>query len=246
MALPPRHSCSPFDARVLLAGALALSVLASPRARADPLHLTVEAGTEFPLDVGARVTFELPGRLQLTGAIGFMPSGYTQLINDTLVDFNAYDQATANLIQSSLQNTLLLHLRLGWQPFDRHGFYFQAGYMVGFLGGGASGASVLAAGGHGGLIGSGAASDSFDISTTVQGITFEIGWVWLIEDRWQLRAGLGGMHTFASSSTITKRGGHETADDKTLENGAAAYIDNVMTTYVYSPMITFTAGFRIF
>jgi hypothetical protein len=214
-------------------------------ARADPLHLTVEAGTEFPIDVGARVTFEMPYRLQLTGGIGFMPSGYTQLINDTLVDFNVYDQDTANLIQSSLQNSLLLHLRLGWRPFERHGFYFQAGYLLGFLGGGASGASVLAAGGRGGLIG-GAASDTFDISTTVQGITFEIGWVWLIEDRWQLRAGIGGMHTFASSTNINKRNGNETADDRSLESAAAAYIDNVMTTYVYSPMVTFTAGFRIF
>lgn len=195
--------------------------------------------------MGARVTFELPGRLQLIGGIGFMPSGYTQLINDALVDFNVYDQATANLIQSSLQNTLLLHLRLGWRPFERRGFYFQAGYLRGFLGGGASGASVLAAGGHAGIT-SGAASDTFDIATTVQGITFEIGWAWLIEDRWQLRLGFGGMHTFASSSTITKRNGRETADDKTLESGAAAYIDSVMTTYVYSPMITFTAGFRIF
>jgi hypothetical protein len=222
---------------------LGAAMLAGMPAKADPFHLTVEAGTEFPIDVGGRVTFELPGRLQLTSGIGFMPSGYTHLINDALVDFNVYDQATADLIQSSLQNSLLLHLRLGWRPFERLGFYFQAGYLVGFLGGGASAASVLAAGGR---INVGTNNDRYDISTTVQGITVEVGWAWLIEDRFQLRAAFGGMHTFASSSTITKRGGNETANDRTIESSAAAYIDSVMTTYVYSPMVTLTAGFRIF
>jgi hypothetical protein len=102
---------------------------------------------------------------------------------------------------------------------------------------------VLAAGGRFNI---GTNNDRYDISTTVQGITFEIGWTWLIEDRWQLRAGFGGVHTFASKSSISKRGGNESANDRTLENNAAAYIDNIMTTYVYSPMVTFTAGFRIF
>src|ERR1700760_2384993 len=170
MARPPRSRLIAFDARTLVLGAI---LLAAAPGRADPFHLTIEAGTEFPIDVGGRVTFELPGRLQLTGGIGFMPSGYTQLINDALVDFNVYDQATADLIQSSLQNSLLLHLRLGFRPFERLGFYFQAGYMVGFLGGGASAASVLAAGGR---IDVGANNDRYDISTTVQGVTGEIGW----------------------------------------------------------------------
>jgi hypothetical protein len=230
-------------------GLLVALLLLAGRGQALPLHVAVDAGTEFPVDVGARLTVEVPLRLQFAFALGAMPSGYVGVINGTLVAFKVYDDTTASLINAALQNSLLMHLQFGWRPFETQGFYFHAGYLLGTLGGGLSGADVVSAVGKTPL-GNVNRSDSFKVSTFVQGVEAEIGWVWNLPFSLQIRAALGAMHLFSSASTITYTGTVNRPAVKTevakLEQQGQQYLDDTITTYVYSPMATLTVGWAIF
>jgi hypothetical protein len=221
------------------------AVFRSAPARAG-VPTVLEVGTDFPLDAEARVRLELPLRLQLMGSMGAMPSPYLDVANDVLVASGAYDQATANLIQVALQQSAIAQVRLGWRPWAAHGFYFDAGYFLAFLGGGISAASAVASASHG-SVGSSDASNTLKVTDLAQGVTLEAGWIWPLTEHWQLRAGLGAAHIFASNAQVTHadKSGRTPPDVAALETSAATYLNSTLTTYVYTPVLSIAVGYWV-
>src|SRR6266545_1250172 len=58
----------------------------APAPAADGWHLSLGAGTDFPVAVGGRVELEAPFRLHLSTSLGFIPGLYVDAINSVVVE----------------------------------------------------------------------------------------------------------------------------------------------------------------
>jgi hypothetical protein len=228
---------------------LASLLLVANAARGDegesPWHLQIEALTEVPIDVGARVLIEVPARLRLSSSLGVLPSPYVDVINDSAVALGGYNQQTADLIASSLGSSLVWRTHLGWRPFPRAGFAFDVGYGLVTLGGGVNAADALAAAaGHNAPAKPGGAT--YNVASTLQMIDADLGWEWkLLGDHLVIEAALGFSGTLAASTSATPQGSQSRVKDAFGEE-AANYLDGLYTSYVFTPVVTAAVGYRFF
>jgi hypothetical protein len=228
---------------------LVLLLMAAGPARGDegasPWHLQVEALTEVPIDVGARVLVEGPARLRLSSGLGVLPSPYVDLINDFVVAIGGYNQQTANLIASSLSSSLVWRTHLGWRPFPRAGFVFDVGYGLVTLGGGVNAAdAIAAAAGRNAPAKPGGAT--YNVASTLQMIDADLGWEWkLLGDHLVVEAALGFSGTLAASTSATPQGSQSRLKDAFGEE-ASNYLDGLYTSYVFTPVATVAVGYRFF
>ncbi|MFO0629645.1 MAG: hypothetical protein U0325_28975 [Polyangiales bacterium] len=228
----------------------ALALLVAPAAaHADPWHLTLSGGTDFPISAGARLDVEGPARLRLSTAVGAMPDAYVSAINSLATAAGWYSDSEAALIRTALHSSLVWRTHLGWRPFSRLGFTVMAGYGLVALGGGAS-AQELIAGITGQTIPPGTTTGSYtySVSSTLHMIDVELGWEWtFFRNRLVLSASLGFAGTVASRTTIrpeyTPRAPQAVAQ---FANYGATYLDNLMTSSVFTPVIGLGVGYRFF
>ena len=108
-----------------------------------PLTLQLDAGTEFPLHVGARATVEGPGRLRYSLSGGLMPTAYVDAINTVCVDQGWYTENDAEVVSATLEGAVAIRNHLGWRPFPKAGFQFEVGYGFVGLGGSLTGSEAL-------------------------------------------------------------------------------------------------------
>lgn len=205
---------------------------------------TALLGTDAPLDVGAGLAVEAPHRLRAQTTVGIMPGVYVDGINEILVGFGAYDQATADLVHDALKNSLIWRTSLGWRPWERHGFYALAGYTLVTLGGGATGSEIIEAATGKELPPSDRGMPrSFTCNSTLHMATVELGWEFHTGPV-VIRTALGGVFTFAAHTTITPD--YTPAAPKPTADFAAAgaqYLDDIYTSYVFSPVATVMVGY---
>ncbi|HTR51207.1 MAG TPA: hypothetical protein VMJ10_10910 [Kofleriaceae bacterium] len=203
------------------------------------------AGTDFPLDFYAGVQVEAPNRLRASTTIGFMPRGYVDVIDKVLVGLGAYDQDVANLIESALASSLVWRTHVGYRPWASHGFYAMAGYGLVTLGGGATASELItAATGKQLPVTDQGAPRSFDCRSTLHMADVEVGWEWHVDERWLVRAAVGGGFTFAASTSITPQ--YTPRDPRATEqltDYGAGYLDGIYTSYVDTALITIAGGY---
>lgn len=233
---------------LLAASVLGLVALAPSRASASPWRLTLSAGTDFPIALSARADVEGPYRLRASTSLGVMPGAYVDAINALATSAGWYTQSEADLIRIALQTSLVWRTHVGWRPFARHGFNVMAGYGLVALGGGASAQQLIA--GITGQMPPGnnatAASATYAVSSTLHMIDVELGWEWrLLGEHLVVQAALGFAGTLASHTTITPqytpRYPQATA---TFANYGAAYLDDTLQSYVFTPTLSVFAGYR--
>ncbi len=224
--------------------------LAPGEARAEPsrFHLDADLTTDFPVAIGGRVGLELPYRLRLSTSLGYLPSPYVEAINGFLVAIKAFDDATSALVKSALKSSLVWRTHVGIRPFARHGFVIDAGYGLVTLGGSATASELLAATtGQAPPEGDPGSSRNFSLGSTLHMLDVEFGWEWLILERLHLRAALGGAFTVGSSTSIEPdyrpRAPQAT---KIYTTASEAYLDNIYTSYVFTPVISVGVGYRFF
>ncbi len=237
---------------------LCLPLLAPTTALAAPppqgaVGLDLLLGTRFPLSLGAQAGFEGPWRLQAGLGAGWLPGAYVDAINGVAMAMNAYDQATADVIRSTIQSSLVLDADLGWRPFPGAGFLLGTGYSLITLGGSATAqdiivaASGLEAPDYSGTMGWVPFDDdsilNYQTSAVLQQLRVELAWRWWLGDRYVLRVGLGAAFTVAARSRI------EPAYDPLLPvlvdyftEEAQDWLDGIMRSYVHSPTITVRLG----
>jgi hypothetical protein len=231
--------------------ALVFAFLVVPSdARAGGFALRLEATTDFPAAVGGRVAAELPLRIRASTSLGALPGGYVDVINAVVVAAGGYNDATADLIRAALRNSLIWRLQAGWRPLAARGLYFDLGYSLVTLGGGATGDQIVAA-----AIGQQPAGSKsgrpYDLASTLHMLVVEIGWEWsLLRDRLALRAAIGGAFTVGAKTRVepafTPASPADARAVAAFGAFAASYLDSTYRSYVHTPVITVGAGYRFF
>ena len=221
---------------------------AQPDSNETPVHLGLELLTDVPVEVGMRVGVEVSEMFRASVTLGVLPGPYVDLINAVVVAFDGYNDATADLIAQALDNSLILRLNTGLRPWQDLGLYFDIGYTLVTLGGGVAGEDLFAA-----VTGVEAPENPtgeehpYDVASTLHLIGLEVGWEWVFAQRWTVRTALGAVFTVASNTTVE-------ADFESRFPGlvgeftafSEAYLDDVYTSYVHTPVITVSVGYRFF
>jgi hypothetical protein len=216
---------------------IALLLLLVASAPAYAFQGGVEAVTDFPIDVGAKLWVEGPYRLRLSTSFGVLPGGYVDTINAILVSAGAYDQQTANLIHDSLKSSFVWRLHGGWRPFKTRGAYFEVGYGLVTLGGGISRPGTLSA-----ALGIPIdASQSYSITSFLHMVDIEVGWMWIFGRGITVRTALGCALTVGAETTVTASS--HAQDD--LARQTASYLDKEYTSYVFAPTLSVAIGWRV-
>lgn len=211
-------------------------------AEPDPVRVTVDAGTDFPVDVGGRVTIELPARVRLSTTAGVMPGIYVEALNAFLVGVGAYTESTADLVAATLTSSFILRNHVGWRPLPKYGFYVEAGYGIVTLGGDLTGAEVIAAA-TGREPSSGDETRSFDASSTLHMVDVELGWELTFVEHLAARFAVGGAFTVGASTSIEPTFEPQAPRATRLfTDQAEAYLTDVFESYAFTPVITVALG----
>jgi hypothetical protein len=221
--------------------------------RDGPVHLDLRAQTDFPLSIGGRINAELPGRIQLSTALGVLPGAYVDVINSGIVSAGGYDRFTAYVIRDALRKSLVWRTHLGWRPFEKRGWYFEAGYGLVSLGLAFTPEDALIA-----ALGDDAPgvpdeidrAFTYDIRTHLHMIDVESGWRWLMAgDRIVLSAALGFAATVDARTEITARHPNVVTDSgpaRALAEIGERHLDEIYERYVFTPVGTVALGYRFF
>ncbi|WP_434384569.1 hypothetical protein [Melittangium boletus] len=213
----------------------------TPRWRA-----TVEANTDLPLSVGGRLGIESPWhRLGLSTSLGYQPLAYVRAINSAAVLVGAYDRNAADLIEDTLQGSVVWRTHVSWRPVARAGLYVEAGYGRVTLGGNTRPESLLAS-----LTGLEAPSDGgadgrdYHLRTVLHLLDVEVGWRWRLGGGWTARTGLGGALALDASSKVEPRftptDGEAVA---TFSREAEAVLDRTFERAMRLPVLSFSVGY---
>ncbi|MGB0648573.1 MAG: hypothetical protein ACPGQS_15415 [Bradymonadia bacterium] len=220
--------------------------------------LRAELLTDAPIMFGIGGLIEVNNRWRLATSIGVMPRAYVELSNQTVMLFpDAYTEATATLIEDTIQNSLVWSISTGWSP-KSSGFFAHAGYRLSTLGGGASAASLIE-----GLTGVTASENrsndarqeqlQIDASATLHMLSLEFGWEWTLVElerlrQVTLRAALGWSYTFHSTVLLSAddTGRRPQTQDalNRLERAGESYLVDTFDSYVHPPTISLALGYQ--
>jgi len=242
----------------------ASSLLAAPRSSADTrleesatahrptrsFNLSLSMMVEPPLDIGLKLKLELPGRLFLATTLGYMPSSFVQGINRAIIAYGGYNEQTGDLVRAGLSSSLIFRAQLGWRPFPRRGFYLAAGYGFVALDADVSGNKIVAA------IGAQLPPElqgtdllrGYAVRSTLHMIHAELGWRWLAwNDRFEIGLALGFAGTLGASTEVTPT----FVPTMPVPVGqytklAASTLDALYKSYVFTPVMTVSFGYRFF
>ena len=226
-------------------GLLPVAGHADPGDWVEGWRFGAELGTDFPIQVGASFHVEMPSRFRIHTSLGAMPGPYLDAINGLAISVGWYDELTADLIKAALKNSLIWRLRLGWRPWEQQGFYFGAGYTLGALGGGLSGAEVMATVTGIDLDDEAGGQRSFDVKSTVHMVDAEVGWEWVVWKGLLIRTALGGAFTVGSKTVIEPTWTpvpRAKASVDELSRAGEAYLDETYRAYVHSATVTVAVG----
>lgn len=236
----------------LAAGALPRVCSADPPATSQPPAAVFDlgAGTYFPLALAAEGTIELPYRILLQADAGWMPSPYSNTVVDLLDVFGVIDSFEEVLIKTAIQSSFVGRVSAGWRPFPALGLEVLGGYTLLTAGGGISGADVVDA-----YLQSKGSSDQVPsdsnrgvpLHTTLQSFHVAAGWRWpLLDDKLVLRASLGYLQCFASSTSVglTPARPADQAVVSHIDGELQGFLNPYFVTYVKVPVLGLTAAYR--
>lgn len=206
-------------------------------AEPDEIAFDLTAGTHFPVSVGIEGQLELPARVLVRVHLGWMPSGYVDVINGVATAFNWYDQVTADLVSAAIDQAFVGRIGVGWRPFANEGFEFSLGYSLVIGGGSVTSAEAIEAASGRQVAPRGDAA--VPLRTTLHALHARIAWRWILAEHFVIRAAVGYVHTIHA----------DTAIDLDVRTGAAidlaeTYLDDILTSYGLSPELQLTAGYR--
>ena len=207
-------------------------------------HATLGAGTDFPIAAGGRFVLETPFRARLSTSLGFMPGPYVDAINATVVGVGGYDDQTADLVKTVLQSSLVWRTHVGIRAW--RGLYVEAGYGLVTLGGAAAGSELIAAVTGRPFPTSVAGTLPFRIDATLHMADVEIGYDFHLSPRWQVRAAVGGAFTFAASTRIEPDFQPVPTQVNQFARDAEAYLDDVFTSYAFTPVVSVSVAYALF
>ena len=213
----------------------------------DAAAIELRAVTAVPAVAGLEAAAELPGRVRIAAAGGILPDPYVRIINGALGGMGAYDEDTGALVQSALQNSAVLRARVGWRPLEDQGYAFHAGYQYIWLAGGAETAEIFQA----------AADTDYEVEGSreltadarLHQLDVAAGHTWALGDRLSLAAEVGGIFTLGARADVESpeavSSQLEARAVDGLTDAAAVYLDEILQTYLHSPTVGLSLGWRI-
>lgn len=229
-----------------------------PQRKPSSWHLSAEVATDLPVSVGGRVALQLPYRFRLSSSVGYVPGIYVDAINSIARSFDGYSDAVAELIESSLNSSFVWRTHVGFQPIPRRGFYVDAGYGFVRLSGNATAQQVIdvcncidtsnvQVDGRRYDATAVLAGRTYAIDSTLHMLDVELGWQWLAWQRVTFRLGLGAALTIGATTSIEPNQPPLYPQvSRHFTEQAADYLDHVYTSYVFTPTVSFAAGYRFF
>jgi hypothetical protein len=207
-------------------------------------------GTDVPFHVGLGVDVEAPFRLRAGVSAGYMPGPYVDLTNAVATGlFPAYyTEEIASIVDSTLDQSFVLRSRLGWRPFEKHGWHFGAGFTVAALGGDATAPELIAAVLDMEPPGDREPNLVVDARATVGFIDVGTGWDIPIWRDLFIRPALGWSFAVTSNTVLEpsiqpQRPAARESLDALVEAGEI-YLDDTFTGYVHPPWIALSIGWR--
>jgi hypothetical protein len=230
----------------LLTALLGLLAFAAPRPARAEFKLGVEGQTDFPLDIGARVWAETPLlRIRLGLSVGIMPGFYISTTNTIAAMAGAYDKATADILTTSLTNSLVVRGRIGYRPLAERGLYIDAGYGYIAFGGGSSTSAALMAVSTVPMPQANSGDSRYDVNGKLQMLDLEVGWIWNITNSVTFRLGVGFAFTFSSFQDIKPAFmPKDEAADAEYRNSAQKTLDS--HSKIFTPVISLGVGYQLF
>ncbi|MCY1082764.1 hypothetical protein [Archangium lansingense] len=234
------------SALLLLAGLLAgTQAEAEEKREGHGWDITVEANTDFPLSVGGRLGVESPWRLRLSTSLGYLPPAYMAVVNDVAVKLGAYGRNEADLIESSLKNSLVWRTHVGWRPFPRLGLYVDGGYGLVSLGGEVNTEDVLVT--LTGLEppeGETVLDREYRVRSVLHMLDVEVGWRWGLGAGWTGRTALGAAFTLDSNSRVEPQfEPNQPLLVTAFSRLAEGALDRTFERYVHLPVLSFSIGY---
>ena len=223
----------------------------------DP-KLRAEVLTDVPISLGLGGLAEYQGQWRIATSVGLMPRSYVALSNAVVMQLpNTYTEPTAELIEETIQNSVVWSMVAGWSPRSI-GFYTHVGYRLVTLGGGATAASLIE-GITGQMLGDDDAASPdreplmIDAASTLHMLGLEIGWEWPVlrfksEESLILRASIGWSYTFRSSAVLDVdfAGRRPIAKEALKQLGVAGeeYLVDTFDRYVHPPTVSLALGYQ--
>jgi hypothetical protein len=215
--------------------------------KTQPWSGSLGLGTDFPLDLRARVLARSPAGLRGSVSVGYMPQAYVSVINDVVVQAGGYDQSVAALISASLESSLLVRSHVGWSPLRDWGPYAEVGYGYFALGGSATTGDVIAQ-----IIDrplppaeAAAVPASFTVDAALHQLDIEVGWDFPVSKRLEFNAAIGAALTFAANAEIEPESpvAPVVPVEPFVELGET-YLERTFTTYAHTPVASMSLGYR--
>jgi len=207
----------------------------SAPSEARPLGWEVSAGTRFPLEIGVEGVLEAPFGLTAHLGLGWMPGFYLSAINETAVGFDWYDETDAALVTAALEDAFLISPSIGFRPPPLPGFEVYAGYVLAFLGGTVTRAEAEEISDED-LRGSGV--NEVPLSGKAHGFQLGLAYQMELRPHLALRMSLAYFQLFDSGTSIdvTVNGAAAQRVVDRVENRIDVYLNDLLTTYVKSPL----------
>jgi hypothetical protein len=212
----------------------------------DAFALDLSATTWVPLSVGPELAFELPGRVLAQVHLGWMPELYSHTMTNALEDAGAYDAEVGNLVDGVVQGATTWRIAAGWRPFESAGLELTFGYAHVALDGRTRTSELIP------FVPSDVADElnaevgdvGIDLDSSIHHFTIAAGWRWVIVDHLVIRANIGYLQAFGSSSRLDIEGRPD------LTELAAPTVESVLhdhyMRYIKIPVVGLGVGYRFF
>ena len=202
--------------------------------------LELQVGTEFPVNIGARVDFRFPYGILAGGGVGWMPLGYVKTINSTMIAMDMYDNNAAFLVESTISDSLFIEFEMGWDPMEKGGFFFDLGYAA-MLVGGTKARNSLIADVTGAELLFAQRDAQTEISTMLHNFTAHVGYEFYFTRNWTLTLAAGMIKTFTSyTSTRFSEKSHRSDE---AEKEINEYMDDFYTKHFLLPTFVVRVGY---
>jgi hypothetical protein len=196
---PPQAEASAYDRA---------SLTRSDSRRKLPVSLDLGASTWLPLSVGPELDAEFPGRVLASVHLGWMPELYSRTLTDGLEDAGVYDSTVGALVDGALERATTWRFMAGWRPLERYGLEVWLGYSHVSLSGQSSVGEIapLLDASQADQIVNQVGDRTARLESSLDQVSFSVGWRWLVAERLLIRANVGYLQAFDSSSKVEIEG----------------------------------------